>query len=71
MQETVRGLDAACVFSEPQFEPGIVAVVAEGSDAASGVLDPLGADLADGPDLYFDLMRNMATSFAACLDGES
>jgi zinc transport system substrate-binding protein len=69
MQETVRTLDAACVFSEPQFEPRIVEVVAEGSDAATAVLDPLGSGIEDGPELYFDLMREMAASFRSCLDG--
>lgn len=69
MQETVRDLGATCVFAEPQFEPRIVEVVAEGSSAASGILDPLGADLPDGPELYFDLIRTMAMSFATCLAG--
>ena len=63
----VRELGAACVFAEPQFEPKLVSVVTEGTDARTGVLDPLGADLADGPDLYLDLIRNLATSLTACL----
>ncbi|EKF20033.1 zinc ABC transporter substrate-binding protein ZnuA [Nitratireductor pacificus] len=63
----VKSLDAACVFAEPQFEPRLISVVTEGTDARSGVLDPLGADLADGPELYFDLIRNMATSLKDCL----
>jgi zinc transport system substrate-binding protein len=70
MQETVRALNAACVFSEPQFEPRIVEVVAEGSDAESGVLDPLGAGIEDGPELYFELMRGMAASFKTCLSSD-
>ncbi|HUH49611.1 MAG TPA: zinc ABC transporter substrate-binding protein, partial [Mycoplana sp.] len=60
-------LDAACIFSEPQFEPRLVTVVAEGTNAKTGVLDPLGAELTDGPELYLDLIRNMATSFTSCL----
>jgi zinc transport system substrate-binding protein len=60
-------LDAACIFSEPQFEPRLVTVVAEGTNAKTGVLDPLGAELTDGPELYLDLIRNMATSFTTCL----
>jgi zinc transport system substrate-binding protein len=63
----VQELGAACVFSEPQFEPRLVSVVTEGTTARTGVLDPLGADIEDGPDLYPQLMRNMATSFATCL----
>ncbi len=67
----VKTLNAACVFSEPQFEPRLVEVVTEGSDAKSGVLDPLGAELADGPNLYFELIRNMATSLKECLTPQS
>jgi zinc transport system substrate-binding protein len=67
MQERVRNLDATCVFAEPQFEPRIVSVVIEGTDAKAGVLDPLGADLEDGPELYFELIRNMTTSLVECL----
>ncbi|WP_349366275.1 MAG: zinc ABC transporter substrate-binding protein ZnuA [Nitratireductor rhodophyticola] len=63
----VSELDAACVFAEPQFEPRLVEVVTEGTDARSGVLDPLGAEIADGQDLYFELMRGMAASFRGCL----
>ncbi|WP_367716350.1 zinc ABC transporter substrate-binding protein ZnuA [Nitratireductor sp. GISD-1A_MAKvit] len=63
----VGELDAACVFAEPQFEPRLVEVVTEGTSAKSGVLDPLGAEITDGPELYFDLMRGMAASFRECL----
>lgn len=65
----ISEVGAVCVFSEPQFTPRLIDVVTEGSDARSGVLDPLGADLTDGPDLYFQLIRNMASSFKDCLDG--
>lgn len=71
LRQRVSELDAACVFAEPQFEPRIVNVVIEGTDAKAGVLDPEGAEIADGPDLYFELLRNMATSFATCLGEES
>ena len=37
----------------------------------SGVLDPLGASLQDGPDLYFNLIRDMAASFRDCLSEAS
>ncbi len=58
---------ALCVFSEPQFAPKVIAVVTEGTHAKSGVLDPLGATLEDGPDLYFNLIRNLAKSMRDCL----
>ncbi|MCB1549767.1 MAG: zinc ABC transporter substrate-binding protein, partial [Hyphomicrobiaceae bacterium] len=67
----VKDLGAACVFAEPQFEPKLVSTVTEGTAARSAVLDPLGADLQDGPDLYFGLIRNLATSMRDCLGGNS
>ena len=71
LRDKVQDLGATCIFSEPQFEPRLVQTISEGTGARSGVLDPLGADLTDGPDLYFQLIRNMATSFRNCLGGES
>ena len=67
IQERIASADAACVFAEPQFEPRIVSVVTEGTNAKAGQLDPLGADLEDGPDLYFNLIGNLATSFVDCM----
>jgi zinc transport system substrate-binding protein len=60
---------AKCVFNEPQFEPALVGTLTEGTQARSGVLDPLGAELAPGPDAYFDLMDQLARSLRNCLDG--
>ncbi|MEO1161052.1 MAG: zinc ABC transporter substrate-binding protein, partial [Pseudomonadota bacterium] len=64
-------LGAACVFAEPQFEPKLVSTVTEGTQAKSGVIDPLGAALDSGPDHYFQLIRNMATSIKTCLSEAS
>jgi len=69
IRQKVQELDAACVFAEPQFEPKLIQVVTEGTDARSGTLDPEGATLTEGPDLYFDLMRSIATNLKACLSG--
>ncbi len=69
--ETIRKAGAACIFAEPQFEPKLVEVVTEGTDARAGVLDPLGADIAAGPDLYFGLMRQNARALADCLSAAS
>ena len=62
----IEAMDAACVFSAPQFETALVAAVTEGTDARTGGLDPLGADLPLGQDLYPTLLRNMRDSFVAC-----
>jgi len=69
--ETIRNAGAACIFAEPQFEPKLVEVVTEETDARAGVLDPLGADIAAGPDLYFELMRQNAEALADCLSAAS
>ena len=67
----IADLGARCVFAEPQFEPRLVQVVIEGTEARTGTLDPLGADLADGPELYFELMRRNAAELKACLSEAS
>ena len=67
LRAKMRELDVACVFAEPQFNMRIVDVVLEGSKIRSGIVDPLGADIEDGPELYFTLLRNMAAAFKGCL----
>lgn len=69
IHDKVAELGATCVFAEPQFEPRLVAVVTEGTNAKAGVLDPLGAELEDGAELFFNLIRNMAASMKDCLGG--
>ena len=71
LREKILELNATCVFSEPQFEPKLVETLVEGTGARTGVLDPLGATLTKGPDLYFQLLRNMASSLKKCLSGKS
>ena len=70
LQEKVGSLNASCVFSEPQFEPKLVATVTENTNAGTGVLDPLGAEIDAGPELYFTLIRNMASALKTCLSGK-
>ena len=71
LRKKISDLSATCVFSEPQFEPKLVETLVEGTGARTGVLDPLGATLTKGPDLYFQLLRNMASSIKKCLSGGS
>nr|WP_298103491.1 zinc ABC transporter substrate-binding protein ZnuA [uncultured Shinella sp.] len=71
IHDKVKTLGATCVFAEPQFEPKLVNVVIEGTPAKSGVLDPEAATLEPGPDLYFTLMRSIATSLRNCLGQQS
>ncbi len=70
VHDTIEKQQADCVFAEPQFEPKLIRVVLEGTEARSGTLDPLGADLKDGPGLYFALISAMADAMADCLSGD-
>ncbi len=56
-----------CIFSEPQFQPKIINRLVEDTDVNVGILDPLGADIPNGPELYHTLIKNMAASFLNCL----
>jgi zinc transport system substrate-binding protein len=67
IRKKIASLDAACVFSEPNFDAKVVQPVIEGSKARAGVLDPEGATLEPGPDLYFQLMRKLARDLKSCL----
>lgn len=67
IRQRIQQLQARCVFSEPQFEPRLVATVTEGSGARTGVLDPIGADLAPGPEAYFQLLTALADNLLAGL----
>ncbi len=67
LQNRVRELGATCVFAEPNFEPAIVRTIIEGTDAKAGTLDPEGAALTEGPNLYPDLLRGLAAGLVECL----
>lgn len=67
IRETIRTSGAICVFAEPQFEPKLISTIIEGSGAKRGMLDPIGARLQPGPELYPLLMRNLAEGLVDCL----
>ena len=67
LRARIREAGVVCVFDEPQFDNGIVNVIVEGTGARTGTVDPLGAAVEEGPELYFKLIRNMASSFRDCL----
>ena len=66
IREIIEHDKVSCVFSEPQFNPDIIKAVAKDMNIKTGVIDPLGATLNPGKDLYFKLIRNMSTSFKGC-----
>ena len=56
-----------CVFTEPQFEPKIIRVILEGTGKKSVQIDPLGATLTAGSEMYFTLLEDMRDAFLTCL----
>ena len=66
IREIIEHDKVKCIFSEPQFNPDIIKVVAKDMNIKTGVVDPLGATLNPGMNLYFDLIRNMSASFKGC-----
>ena len=70
LRERVESAGAVCVFAEPQFEPAVVGTIIEGTPAKSGVLDPEGGSLTEGPHLYAELIQGLADALSDCLDGD-
>ncbi len=68
IRETIKRLDVQCVFGEPQFDEGLVRTAFDGTQAHSGVLDPMGSDIAPGPGFYPRLIVSLAESIRACND---
>ena len=67
IQGRIREEGIDCVLAEPQFNAGLVTTVLDGTEAKTGVIDPLGSSLELGADLYPQLIRNMAATLAECL----
>ncbi|MDX5626625.1 MULTISPECIES: zinc ABC transporter substrate-binding protein ZnuA [unclassified Brenneria] len=62
---------AVCVFAEPQFRPAVIHAVAKGTDVRSGVLDPLGSDIALGKDSYVNFLSHLSRQYLSCLEEKS
>lgn len=60
--------NAACIFSEPQFEPALIDVLIEGTNTRVGVLDAEGGiGVPPGPDAYFKIMQDLGKALKGCL----
>ena len=71
LRRKISGLNAACVFAEPQFAPKVIDTIIEGTSARRSTLDPLGAALPPGPEHYVTLMRSLAADLKGCLANPS
>jgi len=70
IHQKIKDLNAVCVFSEPQFEPAVVSIVIEGTNAKKGVLDPLGVNLEPGKDAYPALLNEISDSLIKCAQSQ-
>ncbi len=67
----VESVQVSCIFSEPQFSAQLVEQIAAKEEIQIATLDPLGANLRDGPSLYFALIRSLAETMSDCLKTET
>lgn len=70
LQQLQREIDQhsiACLFAEPQFPSRLVKTLARNNGINDGLLDPIGTELAAGPQLYAQLLLRNAQAFARCL----
>jgi zinc transport system substrate-binding protein len=67
LRKRVGARGAACVFAEPQFDTRLVEAVIEGTPARMGRIDPEGAGIDPGPDLYVTLLTSLARDLKGCL----
>ena len=66
IREVIEHEKVNCIFSEPQFNPSIIKTIAKDTNIKTGVLDPLGATLDKGKEMYSELLKNMSSSFKGC-----
>jgi zinc transport system substrate-binding protein len=67
IRDTVKKLGIRCVFTEPQYNPGLVNSVFEGTNiSAVTVMDPLGASIPVGRDHYQVLIQGLVNSLTQC-----
>jgi len=67
LRALVAAKSPTCAFGEPQFNPRLLATVTEGTAVKAATLDPIGAALPLGPDLYVTLLRDIASAVETCL----
>jgi len=71
LRATLVNQKVDCIFSEPQFQPRLVAMLSEGLPVRHAVLDPLGAEIPPGPQAYLQMMRSMANALTDCIRGDT
>ena len=68
VRQTVQELGVVCVLSEPAFNPSLVQTVIEGTGARTGLIDPMGSEIAPGAAFYPALLRSVGAELVRCLE---
>ena len=66
IQDLIQDENIKCIFSEPQYNPKIIETLAADMKISTGIMDPLGAFIDQGPDMYNQLILNIANSLKDC-----
>ena len=66
LKKLAKEKNVTCVLGAPGAHPRIATVVMSGTNAGFSIVDPLGLYIEKGPDLYFDMMTDIAQSIADC-----
>ena len=66
IRKHVKEENIKCIFSEPQFNPKIINVIAESTNIKTGVFDPLGSTFKPGKSLYFSLIKDLSKNLSGC-----
>jgi len=67
-QKMIKTSKVRCIFTEPQYSQKLVKSLTKDTSVKMGILDPIGADILPGPELYFDLLKNLSISLKLCLN---
>ncbi|WNJ98894.1 zinc ABC transporter substrate-binding protein [Thalassospiraceae bacterium LMO-JJ14] len=71
IRRKISDYNVRCVFAEPQFSDTFVRLLIEGTGAKAAEIDPLGAQLMPGPELYLQLLRHMGFALRGCFEETS
>ena len=66
IKDLVEDKNIKCIFSEPQFNPKLINMIAKSTGAKTGILDPLGSSYKPGKDLYFNLINDLYENLNKC-----
>jgi len=67
LRQRIEADNVICVFREPQFDAKVIDNLLSGTRAKSVTIDPEGALLTSGPQLYYQLIEGVAKAFESCL----